>query len=115
MGDSVSCYSRQDSFTFLSTRFFGNAKSVQLLVKHSQVATLNFIEDLNICVNGDAAESFRVNLWLKWSLFFSINESVSYLYRSAAEPAMCNHHLGLLFHMRFAGDLQALTAARCTG
>jgi len=51
-------------------------------------------------VNGDAAESFRVNLWLKWSLFFSINESVSYLYRSAAEPAMCNHHLGLLFHMR---------------
>ena len=51
-------------------------------------------------VNGDAAESFRVNLWLKWSLFSSINESVSYLYRSAAEPAMCNHHLGLLFHMR---------------
>ena len=53
-----------------------------------------------IIVNGDAAESFRVNLWLKWSLFFSINESVSYLYRSAAEPAMCNHHLGLLFHIR---------------
>src|SRR2546423_10915865 len=28
-----------------------------------------------------------VNLWLKWSLFYSINESVSYLYISAAEPA----------------------------
>ena len=66
-------------------------------------------------INGDAAESFRVNLWLKWSLVYSINEGVSYLYRSAAKPAMCNHHLGLLFHMRFAGDLQALTAARCNG
>src|SRR5436305_7262894 len=28
-----------------------------------------------------------VNLWLKWSLFYSINESVSYLFISAAEPA----------------------------
>src|SRR5436305_14624681 len=42
---------------------------------------------LRLTVNGDAAESFRVNLWLKWSLFYSINESVSYLYISAAEPA----------------------------
>ena len=56
-----------------------------------------------------------VNLWLKWSLFLSINEGVSYLYRSAAEPAMCNHHLGLLFHMRYDGDLQALTAVGFRG
>ena len=65
-----------------------------------------------VFINGDAAESFRVNLWLKWSLFFSINESVSYLYRSAAEPAMCNHHLGLLFHMCYAGDLQAFSGRK---
>ena len=50
-------------------------------------------------VNGDAPESYRGQSVDKKSLFFSINESVSYLYRFAAEPAMCNHHLGLLFHM----------------
>src|SRR5437764_13531004 len=47
----------------------------------------NVCLNAELTVNGDAAESFRVNLWLKWSLFYSINESVSYLYISAAEPA----------------------------
>ena len=51
-------------------------------------------------VNGDAAESYRGQSVDEKSLFCSINEGVSYLYLSAAEPAMCNHHLGLLFHMR---------------
>jgi hypothetical protein len=36
-------------------------------------------------VNGDAAESFRVNLWVKWSLFCQLWEDVSDLYIPAAD------------------------------
>ena len=56
--------------------------------------------EVSIYVNGDAAESYRGQSVDEKSLFLSINESDGYLYRSAAEPAMCNYYLGLLFHMR---------------
>jgi hypothetical protein len=36
-------------------------------------------------VNGDATGSFRVNLWVKKSLFFQLWENVSDLYTSTAD------------------------------
>jgi hypothetical protein len=44
-----------------------------------------YFSDRYISVNGDAAESFRVNLWVKWSLFCQLWEDVSDLYTPAAD------------------------------
>jgi hypothetical protein len=41
--------------------------------------------DAGSSVNGDATGSFRVNLWVKKSLFFQLWENVSDLYTPAAD------------------------------